>query len=91
MLSLSSKATFPTEQTEWERWAQQLKRWGLSSFVASLLEAGGAFATLAAQSLYVSQPLLESWPGAKTVRSLAKMLEAPDQSAAFAELLRQTK
>lgn len=88
VLSLTSKIS-STEKTEWGKWARQLQRWGLASLAAAFLETGGAFATLGAQSLYVAQPLLDAWMPAKTLRAVAQMMEDPQQSAAFAQTLRE--
>jgi hypothetical protein len=74
---------------EWADWARQLHRLKMATFVAALLESGSAFATLAAQSLYVSQPMLEAWLPAKRMRALAGMLEDPNESSAFARMLRE--
>jgi hypothetical protein len=74
---------------EWETWARQLKRWGLSRFAATLLESGGAFATLAAQSVYISKPLANTWISDSRLSSLANLLEDPEQGNAFANLLRE--
>ncbi len=79
------------EKTDWGKWARQLQRWGLAPFAAAFLESGGAFATLGAQSLYVAQPLLDAWMPPKTLRAIAEMMEDPEQSAAFAQALRETK
>jgi hypothetical protein len=67
-------------------WATKLQRWGLAGLASALLEDGGAFATLAAQGLYVSQPLLESWMPA---RAVAELLEDPQQTQSFVKLLRE--
>ena len=73
---------------EWEAWARQLKRWGLSTFAASLIESGGAFTTLAAQGLYIGQPLADPWSSAKNLQRLAHLLEDSEQSIRFAHFLR---
>lgn len=88
MLSLTRKISSP-DKTEWQKWARLLQRWGLASFAAAFLESGSAFATLGAQSIYVAQPLLDAWMQAKTLRAVAEMMEDPDQSAAFAQTLRE--
>jgi hypothetical protein len=71
---------------EWKDWARKLHKLGLSNLVSALLENGGAFAALIAQSLYVAQPVLES---IVPVQSLTRMLDDPNQTKAFAELLRE--
>jgi hypothetical protein len=75
--------------TEWETWARQLKRWGLSGLAATLLESGGAFSTLAAQSIYISKPLANTWISETKLSHLANLLEDPEQGIAFASLLRE--
>jgi hypothetical protein len=75
--------------TEWETWARQLRRWGLSGFAATLFETGGAFATLVAQSIYISKPLANTWIADARLSSLANLLEDPEQGIAFANLLRE--
>jgi hypothetical protein len=75
--------------TEWETWARQLERWGLARLAAALLESGGAFATLAAQSIYISQPLANTWISNSRLSSIANLLENPEQGIAFASLLRE--
>lgn len=56
---------------------------------AALLEAGGTLNALAAQILYVSQPLLETWLPAGKVQSIANLLEDQEENAAFIALLRK--
>jgi len=90
VLSLTSKIS-SADKTEWGKWARQLQHWGLASFAAAFLESGGAFAALGAQSLYVAQPLLDTWMPADTLRALAEMMEDPQRSAAFAQTLRETE
>ncbi len=68
---------------------KQIQHWGLGSLAAALLETGGAFASLAAQGLYVAEPLLTSWTPAQSVRELAAMLEDPHQRAELADALRE--
>lgn len=77
-----------SQPNEWRAWATGLQRWGLRGLAAALLESGSGFAALAAQSLYVGQPLLEPWLPKDKVGGLARMLEDPNQSATFARYLR---
>jgi hypothetical protein len=65
-------------------WARSLQHWGLAGLVSSFLENGGAFTTLAAQSLYVCQPILDSFV---PVRSLAHVLEDAEMTKAFVKTL----
>lgn len=68
---------------------QQIQQWGLGSLAAALLEHGGVFASLAAQGLYVAEPLLAAWTPEKGVRELAAMLEDPQQRAQLVNTLRE--
>lgn len=86
LTSLESTHDISNEGQEWRAWARNLRSWGLASLASALLESSGAFTTLAAQSLYIGQPLLEPW---LPVRSLATLLEDPQQTQAFAQLLRE--
>ena len=86
LTNIETSAVLNNEEQQRRTWARNLQRWGLSGLASALLESGGAFATLAAQSLYVGQPLLEPWMPA---RSLATLLEDPQQTQAFVELLRE--
>lgn len=68
---------------------QQIQQWGLGSLVAAILENGGAFASLAAQGLYVAEPLLAAWAPKQGLRAVAAMLETPDGRAQLVEALRE--
>jgi len=74
---------------EWRRWARKLQQRGLAKLVTALLETGSAFSTLAAQALYISQPLLEPWAQKQEVAKFTELLENPDQTAAFSRLLKE--
>lgn len=71
-------------RSEWSEWAESLRRLKLDSFAAWLLEAGGPFALLGAQAVYLSQPFI----GGIKLDSLALMLEKDEESQAFARYLR---
>ncbi|HMU93481.1 MAG TPA: hypothetical protein PKE35_11980 [Anaerolineales bacterium] len=65
----------------WPRWAETLRRYQLTEFAASLLEAGSPLALLGAQALYFSRGLFES----DQLTALAATLEEDGQ--AFASYL----
>ena len=77
------------QSAEWRRWARTLQQLGLAKFAAAFLESGGAFATLAAQALYISQPLLDPWGAKEPAGDLAELLESPADSSTFVQLLRE--
>jgi len=68
---------------------RQIQHLGLGGLAAALLENGGAFASLAAQGLYVAEPLLASWTPGQSMREFAAMLEDPQQRAQLADALRE--
>ena len=74
------------ERQEWRDWAQKLSHWGLAGLASALLESGGVFTEMAAQGLYVGQPLLDTW---MPVRSLVALLEDPKQTQAFIKVLQE--
>lgn len=58
-----------------------MQRWGLSGLAAAVLEHGGAFGLLAAQSLHVAAPILEPWVARTSLQDLAAVIEDPTQRA----------
>ena len=75
-----------SEEQEWRAWTQGLRRFGLAGLASALLESSEVFPFLAAQGLYIGQPLLEPWI---PVRSLTNLLEDPQRVRAFAALLQE--
>ncbi|MCW5874893.1 MAG: hypothetical protein KIS88_09650 [Anaerolineales bacterium] len=80
MLSLTSDPQDPL--------ITRIQHWGLGNLAAALLEHGGAFAHLVAQSLYVAEPLLAAWLSESSLRAFAGMMEDPSQRQALADALR---
>lgn len=73
----------------WRVWADQAHRWGLNDWIASLLEAIGPLTLLGAQAIYLTQPILSPLiPGAQ-LKALARLLDEPEQTQAFAAYLRE--
>jgi hypothetical protein len=56
---------------------------------ASLLEAMGSLGMLAAQILYLSQPLLSGTISPGSLQAVAQILENPTQRKEFASYLRE--
>ena len=73
----------------WRTWAQSLYRWGLDDMFASLLEAAGPLTLLAAQVIYIGQPLFGHDRLNMSMTSLADMLETSDNTQMFIKLLRE--
>ena len=75
------------ERSCWLSWMSTLRRWGLDEIAAIFLEAAGPLNILLAQFVYVGQPFLQSaFPG-RQVQVLARLLEDPEESRAFAAFL----
>ena len=74
----------------WASWTRALHRWGISEGVASLLEGTGSLSLLAAQVLYISQPLLSGVVSARSLRAFAQVLENPADKQEFVSFLRET-
>jgi hypothetical protein len=77
----------PSEQKKWHVWVDLLKRWGLSNFMASIIDNTGPVSIFLAQILLTISPFVSSRED--TVQSFASMLEDPVESHAFASLLRE--
>ena len=73
----------------WRVWEQTLHRWGVREWVASILEAAGPLNLLAAQALYLSQPLLGSAIPGGSLEALARVLEDPAERQAFVHFLQE--
>ncbi len=70
----------------WPAWLDSLQRQNLDGLVGWLLEAAGPLKVIAAQLLYVGQPLLPA-PAAQ-LYALAHLLEEEDEARDFAALLK---
>ncbi|MGH2582109.1 MAG: hypothetical protein ACRDFQ_04350 [Anaerolineales bacterium] len=70
-------------------WINTLRNLGIARLAANLLESGSLFTTLAAQSLYMGQPLLEPWVPRDRVNQIAAILEEPEAGRQLARLLRE--
>jgi hypothetical protein len=76
-------------QPNWISWSRVFRRWGISDGVALVLEGAGAFSILAAQALYLCQPLLSGVISARSLQAFAQMLENPAEKRAFVSFLRE--
>jgi hypothetical protein len=75
----------------WRIWASKLHRWGLSDWVATILEAAGPLTILGAQLIYMGEPLIKSPDSSSHLSALANLLEDGGQRSAFAAYLRECK
>jgi hypothetical protein len=77
------------ERSFWLRWAQFLHHWGLTEFVATLLEAMGPLNILFAQFVFIGQPFLGKIGSPNQWEALASLLENQEESQTFAAFLRE--
>lgn len=77
------------EQQLWRNWAEALRRRGLGQIAAALLEAGGPLNLVAAQVVYLGQPLLGSSAPHGSWQALAHLLEDAEQTQSFVTYLRE--
>ncbi|MCH7662347.1 MAG: hypothetical protein IH859_00565 [Chloroflexi bacterium] len=72
-----------------QRWIEQLHNRGLSKFAATMLEAAGPLNLIAAQFIYMAQPVLRGILPTKDLNALANMLEDSGETGLFVEQLRE--
>lgn len=77
------------EKQIWQGWIEALHRRRLGSVVALLLEAGGPLNVVAAQMVYLGQPLVGSSRSHGQLQALAHLLEDADQTQSFVTDLRE--
>lgn len=73
----------------WQAWINRLHQWGLGELAATLLEAADPLNLIAAQFVYMGQPLLKGLIPAENITALASMLEDPKESSMFVAQLRE--
>jgi hypothetical protein len=73
----------------WREWADALHRRGLGEAAAVLLEAGGPLNVIAAQLVYLSQPVFSRSISPDRLEALAHLLEEPEQTQSFVTYLRE--
>lgn len=76
------------DQHIWQNWADSLHRWGAGEIVAALLETTGALNFVGAQAVYLGQPFLEQILPEGHIKALARVLEDPQETAKFTQILR---
>ena len=78
-----------TDQQIWRNWARTLHRWGVSDWVASILEVAGPLTAVGAQAVYIGQPMFRTAFSQDQLEALARVLEDSTQTKAFARYLRE--
>lgn len=76
-------------QPTWDGWASKLQKWGMKEATASLLEHAGSLSILAAQLMYIGQPLFSGAVSSRLLSNIAQVLENPSQRQAFISYLRE--
>lgn len=73
----------------WQGWADRLHQWGLGEVAAALLEAAMPLNLVAAQIVYIGQPMLRGIIPADNIDALANLLEDPEETSTFVANLRE--
>lgn len=73
----------------WQGWIDRLHQWGLGELVITLLEAADPLNLIAAQFVYLGQPMLKGLIPPKNITALANMLEDPKETSIFVAQLRE--
>ena len=73
----------------WQAWAYKLHSWGVGDWVASLLESAGPLTLLAAQVIYLGQPILGAAVPENRIEALVKLFEQPEATRSFISYLRE--
>ena len=76
-------------QEIWKTWAARLHQWGLGEVTASILEATAPLNLVAAQLVYIGQPVLRGVLRTENLNALAIMLEDPRETHTFVSHLRE--
>lgn len=74
----------------WQNWAKKLQRLGLQDLTAAFIETTGPLNLLGAQLIYISQPILNTFVRNDRLTALAAILEEPENTKTFLEILRET-
>ena len=78
----------PTQRDYWPEWSLFLKKRGLESMAAWILEAGAPLALIGAQIVYIGKPFISPALSPNRVEALANLLEDREESQAFVTFLR---
>ena len=78
-----------TETQIWQEWAGNLRNHKLQNIVAALLDAGGPFNTIAAQLVYITQPVIKGFVSDSNITALAELLEDQEHTKRFIRSLRE--
>jgi hypothetical protein len=81
--------TMSTNQQIWQDWAHNLHRWGLAEWTASILDAAGPLTLIAAQLVYMAEPLVNKAMPEERLQALAELLEDANQAHSFTTYLRE--
>jgi len=73
----------------WKIWASFLQHWGVSKYVAIILETVGPMNIIGAQVMYVSYPLFKAIIPEVHLMAMTKLLEDQYKRNSFIELLRE--
>jgi len=78
-------------QGDYDKWAHNLQRWGVSEIVAAFIEGAGVLSILLAQFLYFSRPFWGRQQDSAKIAEIAEMLDNNEERKKFAKLIREMK
>lgn len=76
------------EKENWGPWIAKLHTWNLHRVTAAVLEGLRPLHIVGAQLLYLGQPVLSTFLPRKTTTDLAQLLEDPESTQHFVDMLR---
>jgi hypothetical protein len=77
------------EQKIWWEWASLLRQIGIVELSISVLEIGSPLTLIAAQLIYLCQPVLRLFMPSNDSQVLAEMLEQPVLTREFIQILKE--
>jgi len=75
----------------WKIWASFLQHWGISKYVAIILDTVKPLNIIGAQIMHIGYPLLKSVIPEVHLRSMVELLEDQNKLSCFTEILREDK
>lgn len=86
---MSATILQPEDNAVMQSWAARLKQWQVHQVAATVLEAAGPLKIIGAQLVFIGQPLFSGLLSGKQLDTLAGLLEEPDKTRQFIQILRE--
>ena len=78
-----------SDQQIWRSWIATIQRWGMAEWMATFLEMSAPLTIVAAQLVYLGQPLFGLSPQNGQLNALTTLLEDKSKMQSFVNELRQ--